>query len=178
MVSSTSTTMYMGDMLLYTQTISPCKPLLLRTLPMHHPVLHASFFANKSTILQLSTYNTLVCGFLSFVFEFLSVRQNKHQILTIFVSEHTYHIPLQQSPRSSYDGGLKYHPAAEVPIVDAFSHIPPSSQDTLSDVDIGVHQLNTLFWALPIHLQEIRHATAQDETLNALIEMVSCGWPN
>ena len=73
---------------------------------------------------------------------------------------------------------VEYHPAAEVPIANALSCVSPSSQDTLSDVDIDVYQLDTLLCASPTRLQEIRHTTTQDTTLNALTDMVSHGWPN
>lgn len=73
---------------------------------------------------------------------------------------------------------MECHPAAEVPIADALSRLSPSSRDTLSDIGIEVHLLDTFLCASPTRLQEIRHAAAQDSTLNSLTEMVSHGWPN
>ena len=111
------------------------------------------------------------------------------------VAAHTDHKPLQAIASKNlanapphlacillrtqkYNFTVEYYPAAEVPIADTLSRVSPSLQGTLSDVDIDVHQLDTLLCASPTRLQGLRHATAQDPTLNALTEMVSSGWPH
>ena len=148
-------------------------------------------FASKSLTDAESRYSTIESEMLGVLY---GLEHFHYYVNGQHVNVHTDHKPLQAitsknlanaPPRlahillrtQKYNFTVKYHPAAEVPIADALSRVSPSSQDTLSDVDIDVHQLDTLLCASPTCLQEIRHATAQDTTLNALTDMVSRGWP-
>ena len=149
-------------------------------------------FASKSLTDAESRYSNIEREMLGVLY---GLEHFHYYVYGQHVTVHTDHKPLQAiasknlanaPPRlarillrtQKYNFTVEYHPAAEVPIADALSRVSPSLQGTLSDVDIDVHQLDTLLCASPTRLQELRYATAQDPTLNALTEMVSSGWPH
>ena len=76
-----------------------------------------------------------------------------------------------------YNISIVYKPGRHIPLADALSRVNPCSGETLSGLDITVHELNSHLNASPTRLEEIRDETARDPELSSLRELIVNGWP-
>lgn len=93
--------------------------------------------------------------------------------------------PLSKAPRrlqsmllrtQAYDYTLSYRPGTQIPVADALSRAPTTTQPP----DTEFENVNSLALSPfnPQRLSEIKQATASDDTLVQLMDTVVKGWPN
>jgi len=74
-----------------------------------------------------------------------------------------------------YDITISYTPGVNVAVADALSRLPPREPEPIEGLDVQIHDVCTQFSTNM--LERIKDATATDQELCTLKEIVFTGWP-